>query len=251
MELIESGLAGMEIIPIPIPMDDESSSTPETRPMTRSEREAQSAEILRHIEEMEQRYLREHGIYPREQPTEEQEVENYRKYWEKCFGRRHGSYNAETSLGPMSGDLESSLQFFSIKVTDLKYGLRWPLQVYGFVAARDSVDRRRNYLFRCTKDTCQTLTKNDPYLRLTGPSRAVLMIDPVAIEVQLKVKTEAESEEDNVLALDCFQFHETYPLEDGIRARIPRRRCTLEFAFSREGKRSPGLCIIRRENGAA
>jgi hypothetical protein len=53
---------------------------------------------------------------------------------------------------------DSSLQFFSIKVTDLS-GLSWPLQVHGFVAARDSVDRRRNYLLRCSRDNCQTLTE--------------------------------------------------------------------------------------------
>jgi hypothetical protein len=29
-------------------------------------------------------------------PTEEQEVEDYRKFWERCFGRRHGSYDAES-----------------------------------------------------------------------------------------------------------------------------------------------------------
>ena len=44
------------------------------------------------------------------------------------------------------------------KAIDLSYDLSWPLQVYGFVAARDSVDRERNYLFRCTRDSCQTLT---------------------------------------------------------------------------------------------
>jgi hypothetical protein len=57
------------------------------------------------------------------------------------------------------------------------------------------------------------------------------MIDPVAIEVQLKLKGKNESE-DEVLALDCFEFRETYPLQDGIRACIPRQRCTLEFALA-------------------
>ncbi|CAM0948651.1 unnamed protein product [Alopecurus aequalis] len=232
MEMIESGLAGVEII-----------STAKTRTSRRSNTTATPSNRIQEpqerIKEMYEQSLQEE-MEETGPPTEEQEVEQYRKYWEKCFGRRHVSYDAETILGPMycsTGTIpcdalpESSLQFFSIKVTDLKYDLSWPLQVYGFVAARDSVDRRRNYLFRCTRDSCQTLTEDDPFLRLTGPSRAVLMIDPVAIEVQMKVKTKVESE-DQVLAFECFDFHERYPLEDGIRACIPRKRCTLEFAVA-------------------
>ncbi|XP_047048244.1 uncharacterized protein LOC124653222 isoform X2 [Lolium rigidum] len=191
-------------------------------------------------------------------PTEEQEVEDYRKFWERCFGRRHGSYDAETSLAPMycaTGTIppdalpDSSLQFFSIKVTDLS-GLSWPLQVHGFVAARDSVDRRRNYLLRCSRDNCQTLTEKDPFLRLTGPSRAVLMIDPVAIEVQLKVKTTEESEDDEVLALACFKFRETYPLIDGLRACIPRQRCMLEFALAVLGSSVETTVGVRLVDGS-
>jgi hypothetical protein len=68
-------------------------------------------------------------------------------------------------------------------------------------------------------------------LVFNGPSRAVLMIDPVAIEVQLKVKTAEEYEDDEALARDCFQFRDTYHLKDGIRACMPRRRCTLDFAL--------------------
>jgi hypothetical protein len=45
------------------------------------------------------------------------------------------------STGKIPSDAlpDSTLHYFSIKVTDLKYGLIWPLQVYGFVAVRDSL----------------------------------------------------------------------------------------------------------------
>jgi hypothetical protein len=68
-------------------------------------------------------------------------------------------------------------------------------------------------------------------LRLTGPSRAVLLIDQVVIEVQVKVKGDKESE-DLVLAFKCFEFQQSCPLKDGIPTRIPGQRCTLECAFT-------------------
>uniref|UniRef100_A0A453CNN3 DUF6598 domain-containing protein n=1 Tax=Aegilops tauschii subsp. strangulata TaxID=200361 RepID=A0A453CNN3_AEGTS len=52
-----------------------------------------------------------------------------------------------------------SMQIFSIKVTDLRYGLIWPLQIYGSVAFRNSIGHKANYLFRCTRDSFQTITQ--------------------------------------------------------------------------------------------
>ncbi|XP_047047778.1 uncharacterized protein LOC124652780 [Lolium rigidum] len=200
-------------------------------------------ELQERINVMEAEYLRKNGIQRRDEeklPREEQEIEDYRKQWESCYGCSFGSFDAETSLGhvycatgtiPPDALPECSLQFFSIKVTDLSYSLSWPLQVHGFVAARDSVDHKRNYLFRCTRDSCQTLTKKDPFLRMTGPSRAVLLIDKVVVEVQLKIKGDKESE-DEVLAFKCFEFQQSCPLKDGIPTRIPGQRCKLECALA-------------------
>jgi hypothetical protein len=51
-----------------------------------------------------------------------------------------------------------ALQIFSLQVKEAKDGLDWPLHVYGLVATRDSVDQKRNLLFRYTRDNCQILT---------------------------------------------------------------------------------------------
>ncbi|CAN6206381.1 unnamed protein product [Urochloa humidicola] len=90
-----------------------------------------------------------------------------------------------------------SLQVYHIKITvgTTLADLRWPLQVFGVVAVRDSIDSMRNIIFNRDRDDCQTLTEEDPYLALTGPTRAVGMNEPVTIEAELKVKGAVKSKD--------------------------------------------------------
>jgi hypothetical protein len=60
---------------------------------------------------------------------------------------------------PTHASLSSCLQIFSIEVMENEYWrIRWPVEVYGFIAARDTVDYNRNLMFSRTRDDPQILT---------------------------------------------------------------------------------------------
>ena len=129
----------------------------------------------------------------------------------------------------------TTLQILSFKIAnidlDLKWPLlEWPLQVYGVVAARDNVDRRRNILFLRGRGNFQEITQEKPFLCLTGPSRAILAKDHVDLEVQLKLKGPTESE-DRVLITKRCQYS-GYHTDNGLYTlTLNNRLCTTELSL--------------------
>ncbi|KAF0924510.1 hypothetical protein E2562_010157 [Oryza meyeriana var. granulata] len=67
-------------------------------------------------------------------------------------------FTHKSALDWRAGTLDT-LQVFSVKVAATSGGLQWPLDVFGMVSMRDSVDRNRNVVFHRTRDNCQTLTE--------------------------------------------------------------------------------------------
>ncbi|XP_047082643.1 uncharacterized protein LOC124693223 [Lolium rigidum] len=144
-----------------------------------------------------------------EMVAEEEDFTCYRSDWESSWGSDGcGFFEDMTQVSSMhfthltpkrnrleNGIMDTTLQIFSIKLTEIKGGFRWPLSVYGVVAARDAVDHNRNLLFCLSRRMSQKIKQGDPFLRLIGPSRAIVFKDPVDFEIQLKVQFGALSQD--------------------------------------------------------
>ncbi|KAM3391744.1 hypothetical protein ACQJBY_013073 [Aegilops geniculata] len=164
-----------------------------------------------------------------------------RRAWEYSSGSKPGQcggFKYKTLLSPMqfthcipgiipprAAVIESSLQIYSFKITGLSGDLKWPLNVYGVVAARDTVDRNRNLLFSQSSVMYQLLTsENDCSLCLTGPSRAILAVDPVDFEVELRVHDGYDFRGDGINDRELIYVSNRYEVvpsgDDGVGERV-------------------------------
>ncbi|KQK13104.1 uncharacterized protein LOC100846040 [Brachypodium distachyon] len=145
------------------------------------------------------------------QDNDDRVYQEDRERWERKWAKEFGSFGDKTQIPAMcftddpmfhiTRDLPS-MQIFSIKVKEVHENLQWPLDVYGIIAVRDDIDHNRNVIFERTRDNCQTLNEQDPYLVLTGPARApVILFEPVRLDVMLKVKCTEESEDKDLSLL--------------------------------------------------
>ena len=76
----------------------------------------------------------------------------------------------------------STVQIFSVKVAETADDLQWPLDVFGMIAMRDSLDHNRNIIFSRTRDNCQTLTQQVFYFVLVLLSNAVFTVNNVPLQ---------------------------------------------------------------------
>ncbi|KAL6635419.1 hypothetical protein ACP70R_028090 [Stipagrostis hirtigluma subsp. patula] len=80
----------------------------------------------------------------------------------------------------------NSVNVFSVKIASSDVG--FPINLYGTIVARDSLDLKCVYLFRRDRNHCQLISSKDDLLILTGPKRGLLLEDRLYFEMDLKMK---------------------------------------------------------------
>ncbi|TVU35371.1 hypothetical protein EJB05_17258 [Eragrostis curvula] len=201
---------------------------------------------LQHVEEMQ--VTKKPRVEDEEVVEEDAELltvlRKFRKAWEEDYSEFFGPFDGITGpdIGPKQytesgpprfGIDYDAMEIFSIKVIEIKEGMEWPLRVFGLVAVRDSMDYKRNILFQCSKENYQTITEKDCSLDLIGPSRAIALIDPPRIEVDLRVIGSSPWEVKSLCAA-VITYNNLIPGNVGlIQTRIEsRKRSTIELKFS-------------------
>jgi hypothetical protein len=68
--------------------------------------------------------------------------------------------------GPGGGKYRGMVQVFSVKIAEINGNLQWPIDVFGMIALRDSLDQNRNIIFERDRDDCQTLAEKVCFISL-------------------------------------------------------------------------------------
>uniref|UniRef100_N1QU96 DUF6598 domain-containing protein n=1 Tax=Aegilops tauschii TaxID=37682 RepID=N1QU96_AEGTA len=210
---------------------------------------------------------------PNQEDESEQDYNKYRQIWDMKWSKQYGSFEDTTSIpamcftdNPMPHFTvhQTTMQIFSVKVTEITGGLQWPLDVFGMIAMRDDLDHNRNIIFNRSRDNCQTLTqqflallseiwqftltvyyelsiiltfslaKSGQHLVLTGPARAVVHEGhpSVYFEAILKVKGATCSEDRDLSLLISRCNIRQSPSKSLVGTRCYRSKLsTLELAY--------------------
>uniref|UniRef100_A0A8I6XDF1 DUF6598 domain-containing protein n=1 Tax=Hordeum vulgare subsp. vulgare TaxID=112509 RepID=A0A8I6XDF1_HORVV len=89
------------------------------------------------------------------------------------------------SLGRQVYHVYDSVNVLSVKIVSSDVG--FPLKVYGTVIARDHLDYKCVYLYRRSREDYQLISSEDQSLTLTGPTRGLVLLDGIYIEVDLNI----------------------------------------------------------------
>lgn len=79
-----------------------------------------------------------------------------------------------------------------------------PILLYGFMAVRDCLNPRRNYVFRRTRDDPFVVVQDSngsSFIRMSGPKRGIEMQSLVLVEFDMRIKI-GENEEDDLQLID-------------------------------------------------
>jgi len=99
-------------------------------------------------------------------------------------------------------------QFFSVRLSKSPIS-NGPIQLYGYIAARDERDGMLNYVVSYSRDDPIVVHQGD-LIEMTGPKRCISMDSIVLIEFDMRIKNEALEDDDQQLidgAISCSCYN--------------------------------------------
>jgi hypothetical protein len=102
-------------------------------------------------------------------------------------------------------DLESGMmQIFSLELAETPAGSGPAVQLYGYVAARDEVDYKLNYVFNRGRDDPVTVRRGS-LIEMTGPTRPIVLYCDVLLEFDVRIRN-GDREDDDLQLIDGASF---------------------------------------------
>jgi hypothetical protein len=105
----------------------------------------------------------------------------------------------ETQLEPACEDYMTCdmMQIFSLKLAKSPISSSASLQVYGYMAARDELDSKLNYVFRRGRDD-PIIAKQGSLIEMTGPKRCIALFSDVLLEFDMRIRNWEKGGADDV-----------------------------------------------------
>ncbi|KAK1662336.1 hypothetical protein QYE76_050495 [Lolium multiflorum] len=105
----------------------------------------------------------------------------------------------ETQLEPACEDYMTCdmMQIFSLKLAKSPISSSASLQVYGYMAARDDLDSKLNYVFRRGRDD-PIIAQQGSLIEMTGPKRCIALFSDVLLEFDMRIRNGEKGGADDV-----------------------------------------------------
>ncbi|GJN40520.1 hypothetical protein PR202_gb29744 [Eleusine coracana subsp. coracana] len=110
------------------------------------------------------------------------------------------------------------LQFVSVKIAGYQHTHSGPAKISGFVAARDTIEPFRNYVYRRKINNCEAVNVKSKTgvgrLSLISPARVISFSSRVLIEFELHGHSDEETDGDNGPIIEgCTELYNMFALE--------------------------------------
>ncbi|KAM0908292.1 hypothetical protein ACQ4PT_015558 [Festuca glaucescens] len=99
------------------------------------------------------------------------------------------------------------MQIFSLKLAKSPISSSASLQVYGYMAARDGLDSKLNYVFRRGRDD-PAVAQQGSLIEMTGPKRCIAFFGDVLLEFDMRIRNGEKGEDDVQLIDGVLEFQD-------------------------------------------